>query len=83
MQLGATLYACRFPECLFPGKFDLALNSHQLFHVAVGVAACIHYRAVRVLLAWRDANGGCAGDPALSAAAVHAASGSNLTELFS
>eukprot|EP00891_Asterochloris_glomerata_P007907 jgi/Astpho2/7907/e_gw1.00118.28.1_t len=81
--LGATLYACRFPECLFPGKFDLALNSHQLFHVAVVVAACIHYRAVRVLLAWRDANGGCAGDPALSAAAVHAASGSNLTELFS
>ena len=31
----------------------------QLFHVAVVVAACVHYKAVRVLLAWRDATGGC------------------------
>ena len=31
----------------------------QLFHVAVVVAACIHYKAVRILLAWRDASGGC------------------------
>ena len=31
----------------------------QLFHVAVVVAACVHYKAVRVLLAWRDASGGC------------------------
>jgi hypothetical protein len=27
--------------------------------VAVVVAACVHYKAVRVLLAWRDASGGC------------------------
>lgn len=31
----------------------------QLFHVAVVVAACVHYKSVRILLAWRDASGGC------------------------
>lgn len=31
----------------------------QLFHLCVVVAACVHYKAVRVLLAWRDATGGC------------------------
>lgn len=33
--------------------------SPQLFHLCVVVAACVHYKAVRVLLAWRDATGGC------------------------
>ena len=59
LQAGAALYATRFPERLKPGAFDLTFNSHQLFHVAVVVAACVHYKAVRVLLAWRDASGGC------------------------
>jgi predicted membrane channel-forming protein YqfA (hemolysin III family) len=61
MQVGAILYACRFPERMFPGKFDLAFSSHQLFHVCVVVAAAIHYKAIFQLLAWRDATGGAGG----------------------
>lgn len=57
---GAFLYATRIPERYFPGKFDLAFHSHQLFHVAVVVAAVIHFKAVMLLLEWRDASGGCA-----------------------
>jgi len=40
------------------GRFDLWLNSHQLFHMCV-VLAFIHYNAILQLLAWRDASGGC------------------------
>ena len=58
-QIGAALYATRFPERYKPGAFDVAFHSHQLFHVAVVVAACIHYKAVHILLVWRDASGGC------------------------
>ena len=61
VQTGAILYACRFPERMFPGKFDLAFSSHQLFHVCVVVAAAIHYKAIFQLLAWRDATGGAGG----------------------
>ena len=53
---GATFYATRFPgksqplftnikassECVWPGRFDLVFQSHQIFHVAVVVAALIH-----------------------------------------
>lgn len=56
---GALLYASRVPERWYPGKFDLVGHSHQLFHVMVVVAACIHYRAVRILLHWRESTGGC------------------------
>ena len=59
MQVGATLYAMRIPECIYPGKFDLAFSSHQIFHICVVVAATIHYKAIFQLLAWRDAVGGC------------------------
>jgi adiponectin receptor len=59
VQVGAAFYASRFPERWKPGAFDLALHSHQLFHVAVVVAAVIHYKASSVLLHWRDATGGC------------------------
>jgi len=59
MQGGATLYALRIPEKIHPGKFDMWLNSHQLFHLCIVVAAAIHYKAVMQLLAWRDACGGC------------------------
>ena len=36
---GATFYATRFPECKWPGRFDLVFQSHQIFHVMVVVAA--------------------------------------------
>lgn len=60
MQGGAVIYACRVPERWYPGKFDLAGHSHQLWHAAVVLAAWIHYQAVIILLQWRDASGGCA-----------------------
>lgn len=57
--VGAVIYAMRIPERWKPGAFDLAFHSHQLFHVAVVVAACVHYRATRILLDWRDSTGMC------------------------
>ncbi len=47
------------PERWWPGAFDLAFHSHQLFHVCVVAAAAVHYRGVRIMLAWRDSTGGC------------------------
>ena len=52
--LGAYLFAKRWPECRWPGKLDLAWSSHNLFHLLVIVAACIHVEASLILLAWRD-----------------------------
>eukprot|EP00798_Chlamydomonas_sp_ICE-L_P017428 gene17428-23729_t len=57
---GAAVYALRIPERWLPGKFDLILNSHQIFHVAVVAACILHYNSVAVMLEWRDASGGCA-----------------------
>ena len=34
LQLGAAIYASKFPERWKPGAFDFAFHSHQLFHVA-------------------------------------------------
>ena len=59
-QLGAATYACRIPERWFPGKFDIAGNSHQLWHAAVVLAAWVHYLAIMILLQWRDAAGALA-----------------------
>lgn len=50
----------RVPERWMPGTFDIALHSHQIFHIAVVLASLIHFRAVLMLLEWRDASGGCA-----------------------
>ena len=57
---GAAIYANRVPEKWFPGKFDLILHSHQIFHIFVVMAAYAHYLGVLELVAWRDASGGCA-----------------------
>jgi len=51
---GAWLYARRVPERLYPGVFDYALSSHNLFHLLVVAAALVHVEASLVLLAWRD-----------------------------
>ncbi|KIY92811.1 Adiponectin receptor protein 2 [Monoraphidium neglectum] len=58
--VGAAIYASRVPERWLPGKLDLIGHSHQLWHVAVVLAALVHYKAILVLLQWRDASGGCA-----------------------
>ena len=39
---GAFLYAVRWPERTFPGKFDIWGSSHQLFHMFVLMAAATH-----------------------------------------
>lgn len=41
--LGAGLYAARFPECVWPGGFDVWGSSHQIFHVLVLAAAGAHF----------------------------------------
>ena len=39
---GTVIYIFRFPESLSPGSFDLAFNSHNLFHICVVMAAYCH-----------------------------------------
>eukprot|EP00123_Amoebidium_parasiticum_P015408 comp22955_c0_seq1/m.36435 comp22955_c0_seq1/g.36435 ORF comp22955_c0_seq1/g.36435 comp22955_c0_seq1/m.36435 type:complete len:314 (-) comp22955_c0_seq1:153-1094(-) len=40
---GAVAYMTKFPESVFPGKFDIWLSSHQLWHTFVLLAAFWHY----------------------------------------
>lgn len=47
---GASLYAARIPERFFPGKCDLFLHSHQIFHVLVTTAALVHYNGINILV---------------------------------
>ena len=56
--LGAATFAARIPERWAPGKFDVWGHSHQLFHVAIVAAAAVHWRGIRILLAWREGVGG-------------------------
>ncbi|CAF1361484.1 unnamed protein product [Adineta ricciae] len=46
---GACIYAARIPERLAPGAFDIWFQSHQLFHIFVVAAACVHYYGICVL----------------------------------
>ncbi|CAF4010309.1 unnamed protein product [Adineta steineri] len=46
---GACLYAARIPERLAPGYFDIWFQSHQIFHIFVVAAACVHYYGLCVL----------------------------------
>ncbi|KAF2149646.1 Hly-III related protein [Myriangium duriaei CBS 260.36] len=39
---GATAYAFKFPEAIFPRKFDLFGSSHQILHIAVIFAGVAH-----------------------------------------
>lgn len=57
--LGAAIYTFKVPERWKPGAFDVAFHSHQLFHVAVVIAAMIHYKACNLMMHWRDSTGGC------------------------
>ncbi|GAP90837.1 putative mPR-like GPCR protein [Rosellinia necatrix] len=40
--IGAITYACRFPECIKPGTFDIFGSSHQIFHILVVIATLVH-----------------------------------------
>eukprot|EP00963_Diacronema_lutheri_P011941 scaffold1518_cov331-Pavlova_lutheri.AAC.15 len=53
---GAAIYTLRIPERWKPGWFDIAGHSHQIFHVAVVIAAQI-VRVFVFLVAWRSDGG--------------------------
>ncbi|XP_072038269.1 uncharacterized protein [Amphiura filiformis] len=56
---GALLYAFRVPERFFPGKCDLLVQSHQIFHVMVVAAAFVHYHGLNVMAVYREEMGEC------------------------
>lgn len=37
--IGLAFYITRFPECKYPGKFDFAFSSHNIWHIFVLAAA--------------------------------------------
>ena len=57
--IGAVLYSTRIPERFAPGRFDLVLSSHNIFHVLVVLGAYIHYHAAMISLKFRDNEVGC------------------------
>lgn len=44
--LASCLYATQIPEKLYPGKCDLFLHSHQIFHFLVTIGALVHYHGL-------------------------------------
>lgn len=69
--IGAAIYAFKVPERWKPGAFDVAFHSHQIFHVAVVIAAMLHYKACKLLMYWRDETGGCFGNVDLNTSTWH------------
>lgn len=59
IALGAVLFATRFPERLRPGRFDLLLSSHQLFHILIVLAFVMYTQACLTLWRWRALGEGC------------------------
>lgn len=57
--VGAVIYAVRIPERLFPGKFDIWFQSHQIFHVFVLAAAFVHYHGISEIANYRLTLGDC------------------------
>ena len=43
---GAGIYAAKIPERFAPGKFDLFLHSHQIFHSCVVIGATLYYYCI-------------------------------------
>jgi len=46
---GVLIYATEVPERIWPGKFDLFLHSHQIFHVFAVIAGIVHLYAIIAL----------------------------------
>ncbi|KAK3102625.1 hypothetical protein FSP39_012753 [Pinctada imbricata] len=57
--VGALIYAFRVPERIFPGKFDIWFQSHQIFHVFVLAAAFVHYHGISKIANYRLTLGEC------------------------
>ncbi|KAK7473800.1 hypothetical protein BaRGS_00034968 [Batillaria attramentaria] len=56
---GAVIYAARIPERIFPGKFDIWFQSHQIFHVFVLAGAFVHYHGISEIANYRLTLGDC------------------------
>jgi adiponectin receptor len=52
--VGAILYTQRLPERCFPGAFDFAFSSHSIFHILVFTASVSLYKALLVLVTWKQ-----------------------------
>jgi len=50
---GAALYATRVPERFYPGKLDLILHSHQIFHTLVVIGVMMHLYSIMNLKFYR------------------------------
>ncbi|KAG7387169.1 Adiponectin receptor protein 2 [Phytophthora boehmeriae] len=50
---GAIIYATKFPERFYPGRFDLWFSSHQLWHICVVAAALVHFANALQQYEWR------------------------------
>eukprot|EP00045_Choanoeca_perplexa_P003150 m.28884 g.28884 ORF g.28884 m.28884 type:complete len:515 (+) comp11892_c0_seq1:146-1690(+) len=53
---GAFIYVKKWPECFYPGRFDIWFHSHQLWHVFVMAAAYAHYRCIFNMSHYRQTN---------------------------
>ncbi|WWD09176.1 hypothetical protein V865_007298 [Kwoniella europaea PYCC6329] len=51
--LGASIYATRYPERLYPGKFDICFSSHQIFHSLVIVGTICQYIALKKMISYK------------------------------
>lgn len=49
---GAFFYDTRFPESVWPGKFDIWGSSHQIFHVLVVFGGTVHMLGVWSAYSW-------------------------------
>ncbi len=56
---GTCFYVTRIPERFFPGKFDIWVSSHQVFHVFVILAALVHYDTLLSMVKYRQSAGSC------------------------
>lgn len=57
---GVIVYASRFPERFAPGRFDLILQSHQIWHIFVLAAAVVHFfNCVALYQNWAIMQGQC------------------------
>lgn len=63
--VGAVFYTIRVPERFCPGKFDIWLSSHQIFHVFVLAGALVHYHGVFGMATERLVIGECEVDAKL------------------
>jgi channel protein (hemolysin III family) len=50
---GAIVYLFHIPERYFPGKFDIWMASHQLWHLAIFFAVLTHYLGLMHMYEWR------------------------------